>query len=174
MKPPIQLIILFTLIAKVLQTSRIVNLITPSIDYSTFQMGYLTIKATVSIIVNHDTPTLPSPTLRLLLPFTTATPINLYYRSITDKCNKVRNTLLATSTTIAGDQAGAYAFVLSELTFMKESQLYLFFRIRSLPASVATTRIYTPVTLSLISTNLSPFFITYAYTPTFANIIQTP
>ena len=120
MKPPLQILIICTLIAKVLQISRIVNLITPQIDYSTSQMGYLTIKAMVQIEVNHNTATLPNPTLRLLLPFTTATPINLYYTPITSQCDKIRSTNLAVSSTIAGDEAGAYVFVLDKLNFVQK------------------------------------------------------
>lgn len=92
MKPPLQLLIICTLIARVLQISRIVNLITPKIDYSTSQMGYLTIKAKVLIEVNHNTDTLPNPTLRLLLPFITANDINLYYTPIDSQCDKIRST----------------------------------------------------------------------------------
>ena len=73
----------------------------------------------MQISVDHDSATLPEPKLRLLLPFTTATPIQLYYRAVSDECQKIRDPFSTTSTTISGDQAGAYVFTLSSLEFVK-------------------------------------------------------
>lgn len=104
------LLLLTLLFRSVLQINRIRNLITPSVDFSNAQVGYITLKSTWEAEINTDLDTLDTLTMRVQLPFAIGTPLEVKWAKVNNTCDKLPTRTSITSIAIPGDLPNAYTF----------------------------------------------------------------
>ena len=153
------------------QINRIRNIVTPSVDFSNTQIGYITVKSTWETEINTDVDQINDLVVRVVLPFTLGSPLEVKWSKIKNPCDKVPKKIKTTGALITGDVASSQAFVLKDANFTRKGMYYMEMK---MPSPTPPNGFLDPIQLSIISTKNSKDFITYAYHNAFANLFISP
>lgn len=167
----IGLTMLIMLAKTVLQINRIINTITPEVDFSNSVLGYVTIKTIWTSEINHDVDQLNDLFVRLVFPFEPADPIQVKWAKVKNACDKIPSKFITSGINIGGDLPNAQAFVMEGANFTRSGKYYMEVKIIGIPA---VNGFQDPIQISIISTKGSKNFITYAYNYAFANLYFSP
>lgn len=143
--------------------SQIKNIVSPSIDFSSNQLGAVAI---TFIWQSSFTPTQIVPNLkaRVIFPFALTAPLGVEWIQVNDACIVSSNTITTTSyaSTVPGDPSGAHFFDMVGANYFSGAMYKVVLRIKNaadIPTTIGNTD---PIKFELVSTDVQDLIV-YAY-----------